>query len=327
MAKKIAEGDQPGFFNEPGAQEEKEKEKKPVDYESLGYDRMEVISALIKEMRLGKVEEALYWLKAMRKANEPKNYVVRRLVAFAGEDAWGQEGFRIASDMVTCFNWEPPYDWNIIEQALVMLTKCVKWWECEDGVAWKKAEMKNNELFKSDALRKKIPMYALDEHTKRGWLLKDQGKMDNRMSGDGNGIAKRIDSFEKHGKFVWDDRYLRGWGKYVNDEFDVGRGEWKAILKKKGGDADAKSEGIAPEKETEDEKKTAPPSRPNGGKEGYNPRVEYDLNSKKFRVQSEKDPDQFYEVDLIEGHCTCVHHEMRGAFCKHMQAAKNWTPF
>ena len=48
--------------------------------------------------------------------------------------------------------------------------------------------------------------------------------MDNRMSGDGNGIAKRIDCFEKHGKFVWDDRYLRGWGKYVNDEFDKEKG-------------------------------------------------------------------------------------------------------
>ena len=332
MAKKAENGQQPGFFKEGGPVEEKEKEekeKKPVDYESVGYDRGEVVSALIKDMRLGKVEDALYWIKVMRKANEPKNYVVRRLVAFAGEDAWGQEGFRIASDLVTTFNWEPPYDWNIVEQAAVMLTKCVKWWEVEDGIAWKKAEMKNQELLKIERLKKPVPHYALDEHTKRGWQLKDKGQMDNRMSGDGNGIAKRIDSFEKHGKFTWDDKGLRGWDRYVGEEFDRKTGHWRKEAKNGAvepalvGGA-ALGESVAGPPEEEGPKRLA--SASNDADEDAT-RVEYDLESKRFRVQSDTDPDVFYTVDLIEGHCTCKHHEKRGAFCKHMERAKAWTPF
>src|SRR5512136_1121161 len=114
------QGDMFPGLNEEAAKEEKEKEKKPVDYTPFGYDRSDVVSAFIKEMRLGNTENALYWLRVMRKANEPKNYVVRRLVAFAGEDAWGPEAMAIASHLVNTFGWEGN-DWNLIEQACVHL--------------------------------------------------------------------------------------------------------------------------------------------------------------------------------------------------------------
>ena len=62
------------------------------------------------------------------------------------------------------------------------------------------------------------------------------------------------------------------------------KGEWKANLKKKGGEADAKSEDVAPEAKKENGKKqSSPPSRPNGGKEGYEPRIEYDITIEEFQ--------------------------------------------
>lgn len=310
MAKKKDDvtGDMFTGVNGEGAKEEKEKEKKPVDYSPFGYDRSDVVSTFIKEMRLGNVEGALYWLRVMRKANEPKNYVVRRLVAFAGEDAWGPEAMAIASDMVTCFNWEPAYDWNIVEQACVHLVRCRKWWDTEDGISWKKAEMKNERLLKLGKF-KPIPRYAMDAHCKSGWALRDQGEfMENRMSGDGNGIAKRIDSFEKFGAFKW-ERGLRGWDRYVKEEFDDEAGDWKKAKPKK------------------EDYQPMPPMDPKQPKEGYEPRIDYDIEKKLFKVQSESDPSTFYEVDLINGHCTCPHHTGRGAFCKHLVVAKHWTPF
>jgi hypothetical protein len=273
----------------------------------LSIDRTDVVSSFIKEMRLGNVENALYWLRVMRKANEPKNYIVRRLVCFAGEDAWGADALGIASHLVNTHGWEGG-DWNLIEVSCVLLTKCVKWWECQEGVLWKKAEMKNERLIKLGKF-KPVPRYAMDAHCKSGWALRDQGEfMDNRMSGDGNGIAKRIDSFEKFGKFKW-EKGLRGWDRYVKEEFDDERGDWKKANPK------------------EEDYQTLPPPDPKQPKEGYEPQIEYDLDKKLFRVQSETDPTKFYEVDLIGGHCTCQHHQKTGAFCKHQVSAKNWTPF
>ncbi len=128
------------------------------------------------------------------------------------------------------------------------------------------------------------------------------------MSGDGNGIAKRIDSFEKFGTFKW-DKALRGWDRYVREEFDDERGDWKKAKSKE----DDYQPGLKPD-----------PKQP---KEGYEPHIEYDLERKIFKVQSESEPTVFYEVDLIGGHCTCKDHETRGSFCKHMRSAKTWTPF
>jgi hypothetical protein len=312
MAKKkdsdVGQGSLLGGLNGEKPKEVEEKEKKPVDYSPFNYDRSDVVSSFIKEMRLGNVENALYWLRVMRKANEPKNYVVRRLVAFAGEDAWGPEAMAIASDLVTTVNWEPAYDWNIPEQACVHLTLCRKWWEVPEGIAWKKAEMKNERLLKLGKF-KPVPRYAMDAHCKSGWALRDQGEfMENRMSGDGNGIAKRIDSFEKFGGFRW-EKGLRGWDRYIKEEFDDERGDWKK--------AKAKSDDYQP----------GPAPDPKQPKEGYEPKIEYDLKKKVFKVQSESDPTVFYDVDLINGHCTCPHHTGRGAFCKHMTAAKHWAPF
>lgn len=47
---------------------EDEKEAPRVDYERLGYNVKDVISALIKSMRLGRVEDAIYWSKVIEAA-------------------------------------------------------------------------------------------------------------------------------------------------------------------------------------------------------------------------------------------------------------------
>ena len=48
----------------------------------------------------------------------------------------------------------------------------------------------------------------------------------------------------------------------------------------------------------------------------------------KYHVQSESNPETFYEVDLFDmeanckGTCKCPDHEMRGNYCKHLQASE-----
>jgi replication-associated recombination protein RarA len=224
MGKKNEEKEQREMFSLKEDKIRGEKEKKSLGYEKFNYDRFEVISAFIKEMRLGNVEGALYWLDVMKRSNEPKNYIVKRLVCFAGEDAFGTEPLGIASHLVNTFGREGD-DWNLIDQAVIHLTKCKKWWETETGAFWKKCQMRHSKLFKLGKL-KKVPHYALDVHTRKGVELKSQGLMDSRMSGDANGVAKRLDSFERHGRFVW-DKTLRGWKSYLEENFLDEKGDWK----------------------------------------------------------------------------------------------------
>jgi uncharacterized Zn finger protein len=48
------------------------------------------------------------------------------------------------------------------------------------------------------------------------------------------------------------------------------------------------------------------------------------INANLFDVQSERDPERTYVVNLAgEGSCSCPSHQFRGGECKHMAAVRN----
>jgi putative ATPase len=61
-------------------------QKKAVRYDRLGDGHYDHASALIKSVRLGDTNGALYWLACMLEAGEDPRFIVRRMAIFASED-------------------------------------------------------------------------------------------------------------------------------------------------------------------------------------------------------------------------------------------------
>lgn len=167
------------------------------------YDRYEVISAWIKEMRLGNVENATYWLTVMEDAGESPDYIGRRLVIFATEDCIDPETLvyaKIASDA-----YVQTKDTNISWSAVWVLCKARKWWELKEGrereEIWAKVEQD-----RKNGVKKEIPSYALDLHTKRGKAMHRSGQVvDDRFSGTEAGRKKTMANYLRNGKLDVDD--------------------------------------------------------------------------------------------------------------------------
>ncbi len=65
---------------------EKALQKKALQYDKLGEEHYNLISALHKSMRGSDPDAALYWLGRMLEAGEDPLYIARRMVRFASED-------------------------------------------------------------------------------------------------------------------------------------------------------------------------------------------------------------------------------------------------
>ena len=65
---------------------EKALQKKALQYDKLGEEHYNLISALHKSLRGSDPDAALYWLGRMLEAGEDPLYIARRMVRFASED-------------------------------------------------------------------------------------------------------------------------------------------------------------------------------------------------------------------------------------------------
>jgi putative ATPase len=61
-------------------------QKKPLQYDKVGEEHYNVISAFIKSMRGSDADAALYWMMRMIEAGEDPLFITRRMVIFAAED-------------------------------------------------------------------------------------------------------------------------------------------------------------------------------------------------------------------------------------------------
>lgn len=188
-------------------------------YRELGYDQKDVMSALIKEMRLGNLNEAMYWGRVMEEAGDAWN-LCRRLLIFSFEDGFG-EGVQIYS--AACWQaFAAIRDDNIWFAWVERLCRATKFWEVPEGEERETAYDKADKELKAGK-RRPIPDYAKDCHCKAGYEMKaEKGYMDNRFSGDGYGRWQMIRMYKRLGKLDPRDKEslkaLQSYGK---------RSQWK----------------------------------------------------------------------------------------------------
>ncbi len=171
-------------------------------YQELGYNQKDVMSALIKEMRLGNLDEAMYWGRVMEEAGDVWN-LCRRLLIFAFEDGFGE---KIQIYSVACWQaFMAIKDDNIWFAWVERLCKGRKFWEVAEGEVRESAYDKADKDIKAGK-RRPIPDYAKDSHCKAGYEMKaEKGYMDNRFSGNEFGRWQMIRMHKRLGKLDPDD--------------------------------------------------------------------------------------------------------------------------
>lgn len=162
------------------------------------YDYFETLSALRKDIKLGRTEDAIYWLNVLLTYNESgAKTAAKQLWIISAEDIDDQSVVMRAFAVYQMVSKVSETDHLFF--LVAQMCKARKWFEHPDGVMvdylWAKAigDLKNNP--------KSIPSYALDEHTAKGARDKKQGKtIDNRFSGHDFGRQQTRYLYEKYGK-------------------------------------------------------------------------------------------------------------------------------
>jgi replication-associated recombination protein RarA len=135
-----------------------------------GYDFYEVASALQKEIRRGREEEAMYW--ALELADQYDDFLWRRLAIIASEDV-GPADSTLAV-LIETLQWQykdikkqsrRPQERIILAHAVIALCRAPKS-RIADDLACVVSHQRD-----SEGLKREIPDYALDQHTQRGQAL------------------------------------------------------------------------------------------------------------------------------------------------------------
>jgi len=182
---------------------EKEKVTATAKYAEFGYDQKDVMSALIKEMRLGNLEESMYWGVVMAEAGDAWN-LCRRLLIFSFEDGFGE---KVQIYSTACWQaYQAIRDDNIWFAWIERLCKATKFWQIPEGEEREAAFDKVEKEFK-EGKRRPIPDYAKDGHCKAGYQMKkEKGYMDNRFSGNSYGRWNMIRMHKRLGKLDPNDK-------------------------------------------------------------------------------------------------------------------------
>lgn len=167
------------------------------------YNYYEVISALRKEIKLGRVEDAIYWLHVLLTYNESgAKIAAKQLWIMAAEDVFDELVVLRAHAVyqMTAKVGETDHLYFLVAR----MCRAEKWWEScigsEVDYLWAKAsgDIKQHP--------KPIPSYALDEHTSKGALAKKAGKqIDNRFSGHDYGRQQTKYIYDRDGTLSPDE--------------------------------------------------------------------------------------------------------------------------
>jgi len=184
------------------------------------YDYYETISALRKEIKLGRTEDAIYWLNVLltHHASGAK-IAAKQLWIMAAEDIYDEQIVLRAFAVYQMAGKVSETDHLFFLAA--RMCKATKWWEHPEGsevdYLWSKAV---GDLKKKP---KPIPSYALDEHTARGAIAKKQGRsIDNRFSGHDYGRQQTKYMYDRDGSISPDE--------YPDPQFFVYWEQYKELL-------------------------------------------------------------------------------------------------
>ena len=179
--------------------------------ESVGADlpsekqNKDCVSAWIKSLRLGRLEDSMYWINVM--SNDMSTYYIAlRMATFAGEDCWDPQSIVLTNSLLNMVEKKVPDIWNHLYYVNWYLCTCPKVWETAGGVdvmrtllaIEKRCVMDENKKVIPEA----IPLWATDLHTTIGREAAREGRwgaVDRRFGGELVGILTRVLMFKKHG--------------------------------------------------------------------------------------------------------------------------------
>ena len=170
-----------------------------ANYEKLGYHQKDVVSSLIKSLRLGDIESCYYWFQLMTAVGESYYHIARILINFAYEDCYEDSAIMISdacwrSMMIQKqrgMTGNTPFWW------IDRLCRAKKFWECEEGRKREKIWWRVEDEIRLKGFTRPIPSWALDRHSFTAWKTKE---FDERFSGNRWGRLNMCAAFERDGK-------------------------------------------------------------------------------------------------------------------------------
>ena len=184
------------------------------------YDYYETISALRKCIKLGNVEDSIYWTHVVLTCHKSgARIVAKQLWIMACEDIFDEA---VVLRAFAVYQMAGKVDeTDHIFFLVARMARAKKWWEEPLGVEvdylWAKAtgDLKNRP--------KEIPPFALDLHTAKGAIAKKRGlAFDDRFSGTDAGRQQTKYMYDRDG-FISPDSYL-------DDQFFVYYEQYKELL-------------------------------------------------------------------------------------------------
>jgi replication-associated recombination protein RarA len=184
------------------------------------YDYYETISALRKCIKIGNVEDSIYWAHVILTYHKSgARIIAKQLWIMASEDIFNEAVVLRAFAVYQMAGKVEETDHIFF--LVARMARSTKWWEEPLGVEvdylWAKA---TGDLKKRP---KEIPPFALDLHTAKGAIAKKHGRAyDDRYSGTDAGRQKTKWLWDKHGRLDSDD--------YPDEDFWVYWEEYKELL-------------------------------------------------------------------------------------------------
>jgi len=95
--------------------------------------KKEYVSAWIKALRLGRLEDAFYWMHVVIE-QLGEWYMARRMVIFAGEDCWDPHAIPLATALMTLVEKKTPDICNHFNYVNAYFCTCPKFWNTPGGI-------------------------------------------------------------------------------------------------------------------------------------------------------------------------------------------------
>lgn len=168
--------------------------------------KKEYVSAWIKALRLGRLEDAFYWMHVVIE-QLGEWYMARRMIIFAGEDCWDPHAIPLATTLMTLVEKKTPDICNHFNYVNAYFCTCPKFWNTPGGIdmyrMWLKLDIREKVGVDGKIIPEEVPSWAIDMHTATGREAasnKEWDKLDRRFGGDNIGIYTKILMFKRLGR-------------------------------------------------------------------------------------------------------------------------------
>lgn len=167
------------------------------------YNRYDIVSFLLKSIRLNRKEDALTALWLLLREGAAQWYIAKKLVQYAAEDATAPASYVYAVSVFQ-FIRDTGDEVNSLSRLILYLCDCECMWETEKETEWEVRRIHLRERIKGCYERGEkpveLPSYVFDQYTASGKAKMKRGEqIDRRISGvlEGTGLFCRA-AYLKH---------------------------------------------------------------------------------------------------------------------------------